>query len=70
MLTGETIDAATALSIGLATKVVPHDTLMQVAMEFALRIARTRRSRCCSPCARRAGCLEHGTSILRTWGTR
>lgn len=39
MLTGETIDAATALSIGLATKVVPHDTLMQAAMEFALRIA-------------------------------
>jgi enoyl-CoA hydratase/carnithine racemase len=39
MLTGETIDAATALSIGLATKVVPHETLMQAAMEFAKRIA-------------------------------
>lgn len=39
MLTGETIDAATALSINLVTKVVPHETLMQAAMEFAGRIA-------------------------------
>ena len=39
MLTGETIDAATALSIGLVSKVVPHETLMDAAREFAAKIA-------------------------------
>lgn len=39
MLTGETIDAATALSINLVTKDVPHETLMRAAMDFAGRIA-------------------------------
>jgi len=39
MLTGETIDAATALSISLVTKVVPHETLMAAAREFAEKIA-------------------------------
>jgi len=37
--TGDMIDAATALSIGLVTKVVPHDTLMDTARELAARIA-------------------------------
>ena len=39
MLTGDTIDAATALAINLVTQVVPHETLMQAALEFASRIA-------------------------------
>ena len=39
MLTGETIDATTALSIGLVSKVVPHETLMDAAREFASKIA-------------------------------
>jgi enoyl-CoA hydratase/carnithine racemase len=39
MLTGETIDAATALAIGLVSKVVPHETLMDAAREFAAKIA-------------------------------
>jgi enoyl-CoA hydratase/carnithine racemase len=39
MLTGETIDAATALSIGLVSKVVPHESLMDAAREFAAKIA-------------------------------
>jgi enoyl-CoA hydratase/carnithine racemase len=39
MLTGDTIDAAQALAYGLATRVVPHDTLMEEAMAFARRIA-------------------------------
>lgn len=37
--TGDMIDAATALSIGLVSKVVPHDTLMDAARELAGRIA-------------------------------
>ncbi|MDA0224916.1 MAG: crotonase/enoyl-CoA hydratase family protein [Proteobacteria bacterium] len=37
--TGDMIDATTALSIGLVTKVVPHDTLMDAARELAGRIA-------------------------------
>ena len=39
MLTGETIDAAEALAIGLATQVVPHEELMPRAMAFARKIA-------------------------------
>jgi len=39
MLTGETIDAAEALAIGLATQVVPHEELMARAMAFARKIA-------------------------------
>lgn len=39
MLTGETIDAAEAKVIGLATKVVPHASLMAEVMVFAKRIA-------------------------------
>ena len=39
MLTGETIDAWVAHTIGLVTKVVPHETLMQEALDFARKIA-------------------------------
>lgn len=39
MLTGETIDAHEARAIGLVTRVVPHETLMQEAMAFAQKIA-------------------------------
>jgi enoyl-CoA hydratase/carnithine racemase len=39
MLTGETIDAAQALAIGLVSKVVPQATLMQDVRTFAARIA-------------------------------
>ncbi|HEY5636188.1 MAG TPA: crotonase/enoyl-CoA hydratase family protein [Burkholderiales bacterium] len=37
--TGDMIDAATALSIGLVSKVVSHDSLMDAARELAGRIA-------------------------------
>src|ERR1700754_3993552 len=37
MLTAETIDAAEARAIGLVSKVVPHDALMQEARAFAAR---------------------------------
>jgi len=39
MLTGETIDAAEAKSIGLVSKVVSHDSLMAEALSLARRIA-------------------------------
>jgi enoyl-CoA hydratase/carnithine racemase len=39
MLTGETIDAQRALAIGLVTCVVPHEQVMEKAMELANRIA-------------------------------
>jgi len=39
MLTGDTFDAARALELGLVSRVVPHDTLMQHAMDLAHRIA-------------------------------
>ena len=39
MLTGETIDAEAARAIGLVTKIVPHDSLMDEAMAFARKIA-------------------------------
>lgn len=39
MLTAETIDAAAASAIGLVSKVVPHESLMQEARAFAARIA-------------------------------
>jgi enoyl-CoA hydratase/carnithine racemase len=39
MLTGETIDAAEARAIGLVSKVVPQESLMRDAREFAKRIA-------------------------------
>jgi enoyl-CoA hydratase/carnithine racemase len=38
--TGDTIDAAEALACGLASKVVPHDSLMDEARALAGRIAR------------------------------
>jgi len=38
-MTGDTIDAAEALRIGLAQKVVPHDTLMTEVRALATRIA-------------------------------
>ena len=37
--TGEIIDARKAENIGLITKLVPHDDLMEVATELALKIA-------------------------------
>ena len=39
MLTGEAIDANEARAIGLVTKVVPHESLMQEARALAQRIA-------------------------------
>lgn len=39
MLTGDTLDAAAALAIGLVSKVVAHDVLMQEALTFARKIA-------------------------------
>jgi enoyl-CoA hydratase/carnithine racemase len=39
-LTGDTIDAAEAYRIGIASKLVPHDDLMNVAEELAGRIAK------------------------------
>jgi enoyl-CoA hydratase/carnithine racemase len=38
--TGDTIDAEEALACGLASKIVPHDTLMDAARDLAGRIAR------------------------------
>lgn len=40
LLTGDVIDAAEALRIGLVSKVVPHADLMPTAMDIARRIAR------------------------------
>lgn len=37
--TGETIDAAEALRIGLVSKVVPHESLLDSALDLARRIA-------------------------------
>lgn len=39
MLTGETIDAARAKELGLVNHVVPHDQLMEHAMQMAAKIA-------------------------------
>jgi enoyl-CoA hydratase/carnithine racemase len=39
MLTGDTIDAQQALAYGLATRVVPHEKLLDEARALALRIA-------------------------------
>jgi enoyl-CoA hydratase/carnithine racemase len=39
MLTAETIDAAEAKAIGLVTRVVPHESLMLEARQFAERVA-------------------------------
>jgi enoyl-CoA hydratase/carnithine racemase len=39
MLTGETIDAAEARAIGLVSKVVPQESLLRDARDFAQRIA-------------------------------
>lgn len=38
LLTGEAIDAARALEIGLAWKVVPHDELLDTALDWAHRL--------------------------------
>ncbi len=40
MYTGDMVDAQEALRIGLVTEVVPHEQLMDRALEFAGRIAR------------------------------
>ena len=39
LMTGEVIDAAEALRIGLVGRVVPHDDLMPTALGLAQRIA-------------------------------
>jgi len=39
VFTGRTIDAAEALELGLVNKVVPHDQLEAVALEYARMIA-------------------------------
>ncbi len=39
LFTGEVIDAASALDCGLASRVVPHESLMTAAMDLASRIA-------------------------------
>jgi enoyl-CoA hydratase/carnithine racemase len=39
LLTGDIIDAATALSMGLVNHVVPHDELEEVTRNMALKIA-------------------------------
>jgi enoyl-CoA hydratase/carnithine racemase len=39
LFTGDVIDAATALQIGLVSRVVPHDEMLPVAMALADRIA-------------------------------
>lgn len=39
ILTADIIDAQTAYAIGLVNKVVPHDSLLDVAMEMAAKIA-------------------------------
>lgn len=38
-LTGDVVDAARALQLGLVSRVVPHEELIAVAMELATRIA-------------------------------
>jgi len=40
MWTGEMLDAGRALEMGLVSRVVPHDTLMEVTGALALKIAR------------------------------
>ena len=49
--TGDTIDAEEALACGLASKVVPHDTLMDEARDLAGRIARNPAHARSLPCA-------------------
>jgi enoyl-CoA hydratase/carnithine racemase len=39
LLTGEMIDAATALEFGLVNRIVPHDSLREVVSEYATIIA-------------------------------
>lgn len=39
LFTGDIIDAATAMQIGLTSRVVPHENLMPVALDIANRIA-------------------------------
>ena len=39
MFTGEAVDAQRALELGLVIKVVPHERLMDEAMEYAARLA-------------------------------
>ena len=40
MLVGDRIDARTALDIGLVNRIVPADDVMDLAMQFARRMAR------------------------------
>jgi len=65
--TGRMVDAAEALQLGIVSKVVPHDSLMDAALEFASAIAKappsamtfTRRALLHSPSATLADQLEY-----------
>jgi enoyl-CoA hydratase/carnithine racemase len=48
LLSGELIDAHTALQQGLITRVVEHDELAETTMRFARQVCRTPESPACA----------------------